>query len=55
VYDRNAHRNKKEDDFICSTEEKLKANANKSNTLKAADDQTLRTFRVAISSPFLLF
>ena len=47
VYERDAHRDKKHDEFICSTEElQKKANA---NTLRAVDDQTLRTFRVAIS------
>lgn len=48
VYERNAYRDKKNDEFICSTEEKLQKKAN-ANTLRAADDQTLRTFRVAIS------
>ncbi len=48
VYERNAHRDKKDDEFICSTEEKLQKKAS-TNALRAADDQTLRTFRVAIS------
>ena len=49
VYERDDHRNKKEDAFICSTKDELIQKTNTSEALRAADDQTLRTFRVAIS------
>ena len=34
---------------MCSTIDEIAENTNKTETLRAADDQTLRTFRVAIS------
>lgn len=49
VYEREDHRNKKLDRFVCSTIDEIAENTNKTETLRAADDQTLRTFRVAIS------
>lgn len=49
VYEREDHRDRKLDQFVCSTIDEIAENTNKTETLRAADDQTLRTFRVAIS------
>ncbi len=49
VYEREDHRDRKLDRFVCSTIDEISENTNKSETLRGADDQTLRTFRVAVS------
>lgn len=49
VYERGHHRDKKLEQFVCSTIDETSESANKSEALRGANDQTLRTFRVAIS------
>ena len=49
VYEREDHRDRKLDRFVCSTIDEIAENTNKTETLRAADDQTLRTFRLAVS------
>jgi len=49
VYERGVNRSKKDEKFICSTKNEIINNANKPQTFKTADDQTLRTLRIAIS------
>ena len=49
VYERDNNRTKKEEKFICSTKDELQKSSNNSETLRGANDQILRTFRVAIS------
>ncbi len=49
VYERGVNWSKKDEKFICSTKNEIINNANKPQTFKTADDQTLRTLRIAIS------
>ena len=49
VYERGIKRSKKDEKFICLTKNEVINNTNKFQTFKTANDQTLRTLRIAIS------